>query len=350
MGATAYTDASVSGELEEGFGPFQLINGRAFEGPEGIRPGILLRIDSYAEERAHPPYNSATDNSRYHAGTLADEIAALISLSAGIRLKAAPANRVFFPGANPKGIPYLTSTSPSPVWLVGSTESRILPRVCGSICLNELDLLLRIEEVSELDAASLVLAARSYQNALWNAESEPEIAWLLLVSAVETVAQRWSQSDEDPLDSLAVSMKNLFDTLMVHGEEHARAVASQLVRLTGSTSKFVKFLLAHLPPEPTDRPPKWIQFEWTEKNFKKAFSMIYGYRSGALHAGEAFPLPMCKPPFLEGKRFGEIPHAGATSMGNHHWQSKDTPMLLHLFEFIVHSALNSWWRGLLDTK
>jgi hypothetical protein len=40
-------------------------------------------------------------------------------------------------------------------------------------------------------------AARLYQDALWIVESEPNLAWIMLVSTVETAAKEWSDKNHN---------------------------------------------------------------------------------------------------------------------------------------------------------
>jgi hypothetical protein len=49
-----------------------------------------------------------------------------------------------------------------------------------------------------------------YQEALWAAESEPSMAWLLLVSALETAANEWQRSNGSPVERLQESKPELY--------------------------------------------------------------------------------------------------------------------------------------------
>ena len=67
------------------------------------------------------------------------------------------------------------------------------------------------EDISSLpslgaeQAIALVRSARLYQDALWLAESEPNLSWLLLVSAIETAANLWRSRKDLPLERLKES-------------------------------------------------------------------------------------------------------------------------------------------------
>jgi len=88
--------------------------------------------------------------------------------------------------------------------------------------------------------------------------------------------------------------------------------------------------------------------EWSPDNLKKAFRQIYAYRSKALHDGMPFPAPMCEPPFLHElwETVAERPLGLATSLVSGTWLAKDTPMLLHTFEYIARKAIDAWWTSM----
>ena len=117
-----------------------------------------------------------------------------------------------------------------------------------------------------------------------------------------------------------------------------------------STKKFIDFVVAHMPPPPSKRPQRWAQLTWEESNLRKAVGSIYKYRSKALHAGVPFPAPMCHPGMVTpGSDVpSEIPTGLASSMMGGVWKAEDTPMLLHVFEYISRNAILCWWRS-LDT-
>ena len=127
----------------------------------------------------------------YHAGPHQDELAALLSLCTGTRIKAGGPTRVFKKGSDPLGAP----------WGFGGSVDYVLPEqglrlprnvrgLNNPVKLEESDYADRLRSFSSLDeqaAGVLVTSARLYQDALWVGESEPHLAWLFLVSAVETV-------------------------------------------------------------------------------------------------------------------------------------------------------------------
>ena len=173
------------------------------------------------------------------------------------------------------------------------------------------------------------------------------MAWLLLVSAIETAADRWDQSQSSAIDRLRYSKPDLVKSIEERCPDLLLIVADQIADTIGATRKFIAFTLRFLPPEPPLRPEKWLQVVWEEADLKRSLRKIYGYRSKALHTGVPFPAPMCQPP----RPFGptaptERPVGLATRTLGAVWLREDMPMSLHIFEYIARKALQSWWSSL----
>jgi hypothetical protein len=197
------------------------------------------------------------------------------------------------------------------------------------------------------DVIALIRSARLYQDALWLAESEPSLAWLLLVSSLENAAGEWRKSKACPEDRLKESQPELYRYLEDLGPDCPLKVASFIVDMLGSAKKFVDFIIQFLPQAPHERPPEGMQHPWTEEQMRDSLRKIYKYRSKALHEGRPFPYPMCEPPYQDRDlpAPAEIPMGHATSTLGGIWVIADTPMLLHTFEYISRYALLAWWRA-----
>jgi hypothetical protein len=192
----------------------------------------------------------------------------------------------------------------------------------------------------------LIRAARLYQDAIWLAETQPNLGWLMLVSAVEAVASHWHSSNDEPLARLKAARPEFVGWLEASGHiSLAKRIAIEFADSLGSTRKFVTFLLKHMPPPRSIRPAEWGQVTWTPRYLKKVFGVIYDYRSRALHDGIPFPAPMSDPPFRHESwaTVAEKPIGLAASIHGGTWVAKDTPMLLHTFEYIARAAILSWW-------
>jgi hypothetical protein len=301
-----YTDAYVTGEVLDGLGPYQLLNTVAI----GHRPGdarlaVVLRVGYHADPYKPDPERLQTNVGGYHGGDVSDEIASLISLSLDRRMKAAGAVRSFLPGEDPLGHPrQLEHRQP---YLALPTGRSILPRMTDTVLLDDcVPLLQRYPKFSAEQAYALVRAARAYQQALWIAEDDPALAWLKLISAVETAA--WYRGP--------------------------RGMAKK---------KFADFLVDFPVTPPTPRPVQG-QLDWSPRALKRSFETIYDWRNKDLHNGIPIPLPMCEAPQQSPEGFNEVPFGLATWSWSTTWAAADTPMLLHTFKHIVGQALRAWWQ------
>src|SRR3954470_13225203 len=97
-----YTDVHFTGEIMDGLGPYKLINTIAGPPSDSPTPAAVLRISDALPEGFMSPM-VATNTDRYHGGQLEDEVAALLSLELGARLKPGPVTRRFSRGGDPLG-------------------------------------------------------------------------------------------------------------------------------------------------------------------------------------------------------------------------------------------------------
>ena len=211
------------------------------------------------------------------------------------------------------------------------------------------NLFARFHELSAENANEIVRAARLYQTGLWISEFQPELSWIMFVSAVETVAGRWRKERFEPVERLKIFKPSLVDVLFQHGGlDLVRIVANDISASLGATKTFVDFILEYFPEAPSGRPPVHSQIDWSKKAFNKYLRQIYKYRSDALHGGTPFPSPMSDPPLKFEGKYIEKPSGIATSSHNAVWIQKDLPMLLHIFEYVVRNSIINWWKSLYD--
>lgn len=338
-----YTDAHITGVIKDGYGPYQFLNTVPWpETPE--EPPIILRVENYLA------YDSAkamkrTDDTLYHGGWLADEIASLASLCMGIRLKAGGVTRRFSPHGDPRGDPVAHYSFMKPVPFEKGNYDLILPQATGSHSLMKMEPLSTLLTLSPMDVVALIRAARLYQDGVWIAESQPALSWLMFVSAIETAAN-WRSAKEDPVERMEASRPDVVRILEnAGGRSLVREVAEMMADYMGATKKFITFILTFLPKPPEKR-PQWNQHSWELPAMKRSMGIIYKYRSKALHAGTPFPTPMCLPSYMHQgwEAPSEIPSGLAASAAGGVWVKEDIPMLLHTFEYIVRHCLLNWWK------
>lgn len=338
-----YTDTRITGQVAHG--PYYFLN--AVPLAQGIvAPAIILRYEEFWE--SPEPNFSKTDAEQYHGGTPADELAALASLALGVRFKAGDTTRYFEPQGDPKGIPRAWTRRTVPILLDGGPLHRwVIPQVAeGEHSLELLEPVGILPKLNPSAAISLIRSARLYQDALWLAESEPALAWLLLVSALETAAVCWRSQTEDPLDRFKGSKPELYADLHQRDPELAKRVAEEFKDSFGVTRKFVDFVLTFRPTEPERRPESWGRIDWSDTSLDRILKIVYAYRSKALHSGKPFPAPMCDPPFRlsESAAPAEKP-LGHVSVGMSVWREEDIPISLHTFEYVARGTLLNWWRA-----
>lgn len=344
-----FSDAHITGEQTDGFGPYQFLNTVPIPNQPGeVNAPIVLRVAFYLDE--YRPQMSRTDDSLYHGGTLVDEIAALASLAMGVRVRAGGESRRFEVGKDQLGRPYSCNEQPKPIVRVRKNKP-ILPEVIGTHSMNDLHLLKSIPSIAGDRYVKLIRASRFYQDALWVAESEPNLAWLMLVSALEIGANDVFQAETTPVERLR-DWKPRLGTILEEtgGPDHLEQVAKIISSCFGATKKFLDFTLRYMPAEREKRPTaEWLRLTWSSSGLKKVLSKVYEYRSNALHGGIPFPAPMLKPPFHLDATSGpsEVPLTGLASHARGGtWLPKDCPINLHCFHYIARHALLRWWRDL----
>ena len=352
-----FSDAHLTDVFEEDCGPYQFIHLVGQLAECGIaRPKFILRFSRHIEVDISVEDMQKKRDDIYHGGNPVDEIAALASLALGVRLKAGGQTREFRVGENddPRGVPMVFGSIRDPVIPVGNS-SLILPKSCGSYMhrniRQELKPFAKFPKISNSDATALVRAARLYQDALWIAESEPSLAWLMFVSAMEAAANHWRNSLGNPSDIVKELDPDLYKIAKGTKEtDSANKVICRAAKTLKATKKFIDFSMNFRPPPPPERPEhKWAQHSWKRKKFRATLSKIYDHRSRALHDGLPFPAPMCQPPVIYSRHdLPEIPLGLGASSGYSTWPAKETPILLHTYEYIVRGSLLKWWNSMVS--
>jgi hypothetical protein len=343
------SDATFSGEIREGAGPYQFLNTVALRSPDRPAISIIVRQSWVIET---PIEMNQTDDAAHHGGTTLEELAAILSLGLGVRCRSAGLSRLYgFGSADPLGMP-IAFDQAHPYLPEPSRQGPMLPGMNRHVNLADLAPLLSAYRAAPAAAArTLVRAARMYQQGIWVADDTANLSWLYLVGAAETAATTWQLHRESPAELLTREMPELVTAVAPTSSGHLDQVAKLLAHLVKSQTKFIQFMVAHgpPPPPPADRPPEWAQFDWSQ--LEGAMRQIYGYRSKALHEGIPFPEPMCHPPTNTiGRELPplERPLGLAIRVGESVWTQEAYPMCLATFEYLVRGALQRWWLRLSD--
>ena len=326
--------------------------------PNGPQPAIIVRADLHrlggtaGDRLLRQSEKFETDG--YHGGSLLDEVAALVSLIFGTRIKAGQIIRRF-DGSDFLGRPQFWAGLRAPYLPERTDRRRVIPNSRAAVGVEEVNQLELTVKLGPKDRRALMRAARLYQSALWIAEEDTALAWLLLVSAVETITHRVKTAESHPVSLLREAKPALVDRLESLHPEAVKHVAETFGGALKVTGKFIETVGRFLPGPPSERPPGYGQIDWEWAQLKKGIERIYDHRSKALHEGIPFPGPLCEPPDptfdAEGKLGApqELP-LGDSRIGISGWKRRDMPMYIHIFAHITRGVLLNWMRATAETQ
>lgn len=344
-----YSDASFRGEHLT-LGPYKVIT--TGPDPAPMMPSLVVRgetliefpdlIDQEAGGLA--PANSEA----YHGGTSIDEIAALLSLSCGVRCRAGGTSRIWNIRQDPYGSPVYWDMHP--VRRPGPPNLEVLPLVSSrQATLADVDSLLqKFPRISADNAVALIRAARLYSNGLWWANEDPNFAWLQFVGAVEVVANtRRLRNPRGPeaLAALEEFAPGLWRALTGADDSVKERVARETLHAQAATRKFLSLVEDFVQEPPQPRPNPFAQVDWND--MRSHMRIVYGHRNNALHAGTPFPQPMLQKPYFDAENgLSERPLGMSAGGRGGSWVAHEFPLTLQTFEHIVRDCLKTWWQGL----
>lgn len=342
-----FSDAIISGENTKDFGPYQFLN--PCNRNKGVRTVLVFRYDDRLPDYTDRTLGmNTTDVNCYHGGGLEDEVAAILSLTMGVRMKAGRMIREFSPLGDNFGRPVGWHDSFVP-YIKPEYGRYRLPSVIRESNIALLGEFNKLSELSESGVAALIKAARLYQQALWIAESDPSLSWIMFVSALETAAQQWKRERVSNVEKLKFAKTGLYDYLTsLKSSGIVERVADFLSDSMGATKNFVDFVMTFAPVAPDRRPSEYMQCSWKTDDLERTMKIIYDYRSRALHGGTPFPFPMCVAPYYDKEQnaLSEKPPGLGCYANSGKWTIDDTPMLLNTFEYIARNCLLKWWEQL----
>jgi hypothetical protein len=328
-------------------GPYSLAAIIGRERPEAaplVRPAVRLHVGVHANlipdvviDGELVPANSDA----YHGGTASDEIAALASLTLGVRLRVAGTSRLSGIHEHGEEHPaiYLEVAPPAHPGRPGREYiPAALRRPAHLGQLNRLDSFPDLDEEPQVE---LVRAARAYAAGLWWSNEDQNQAWLQLVTAVEIAANYRQKVLATPQELVAGLWPKLWSALQPADEVVRAEVSKRVAPQIRATRKFVDFLTECAPEPPELRPP-FGELDWAK--MAAHAKLIYGHRSTALHGGKPFPLPMLEQPRdEENGAIQEVPWGLNTGGLGGVWDATEAPMLLSTFEYIARGSLLNWW-------
>ena len=337
-----FTDAHVVSQVNERVGPYLIFNAEPMRARLKAA-ALYVRLDSHLLDQM--PDLSVTNTENWHGGWIVDEVAALLSLATGIRLKAGRMSRRFDQG-DARGRPVSCyPVQDSALSLPKRAGKPILPRLAKESIKLDVSLLKLLPQLSAEDATAVIRAARLYQDGVWISETEPHLSWLMLVGALEVAAVHESVNGEvDVVESFRLLAPSLSESIVSEGGDALlRMIADWAAEYTRSLRRFINFTLQYLPDPPEERPSSWIhQVSWDTSQMKKALNKVYSHRSRALHSGIRFPYFMCITHHFRDFIAERSPGGGTRSAT---WVADDVPMNLHTFEYIARHTLLNWCKS-----
>jgi hypothetical protein len=348
-----YSDADLRGAWLE-LGPYDVASLNPPETPRlgFVRRSALLRVwDHLSDEPARGAYTVQTDVESYFGGDIGDEMAALLGLALARRIRSGGRVRQGLPKLPGRGRNRTTSLGlaledqhRTPM-LEPPVREPLIPWLGEPASLEDaVPLLSLYPKLTSGDAVALVRAARQYVDGLWLADSDPRLAWIKLISALEVAANRFDDSREQSnMEQLRRHRRKLYKMLKTMPTATAEMIAGEVVRLFNVEHKLRSFVRRFDPGPPNVRPPESpARFDW--ESLDEAIAILYGHRSRELHDGIAFPPMLCDPP---DQHVSEVPSErfyflGASTKGGQ-WEAVDLPMHLHVFAHVAGGALRNWW-------
>jgi hypothetical protein len=339
-----YSDAEITGEIE--FGPYAVLMTLA----GGSRLGravqtLVFRHRDHLDEAPPGQMQEELDVEGWTGGDIGDQMAALLALALGRRIRSGGVVRQGFEPGDPLGRP-LAPTHYPPT-LVEPKRAPMLPGVAAPAQVpTAARLLERYGKLRGGDAAALTRAAGQYADALWWADADPRISWIKLVGALEAAANRWDLTQDDSGDAVALLKRHrgaLYGRLKRIDARAVELVANALAGMMNVERKLLAFTLNYAPAPP-ERRPGGARVDFND--LEPALRQIYEWRSRDLHDGIPFPPPLCEPPIGDANGpYERFPALGVQDGGGY-WPAEVLPMYLHVFAHVVGGALRNWWRDL----
>ncbi|WP_217570603.1 hypothetical protein [Streptomyces sp. GbtcB7] len=346
-----FSDTNVQGTPDsESVGPYRIASRDA---PPDHQPGQLRPVMELASWFRDPGDEApASDSAGWTGLSIHQEITAMLSLILGVRLRGD--DPVIHRNNGGTITSYHPSTRSVPSAPTSPWASPIIPDLPDTPAdtASARGYLESLPGLAPQHAVDLVRAARQYADALWIAEGEPELAWLMLVSAVEVAATSQQVATADYAQLVTSGFPLAAEALVERGGDEllVRAADTEFAGLIKATGRFLAFACAFQPDPPEPRTAdQAAQLPWSRRGMEGALKKVYEYRSARLHAGAPFPWPLLIPPPIAGdglpaERFTNGPYGS----GDTTWSAEELPMTLALFAHLVRGMLLRWWSTMAD--
>ena len=272
------------------------------------------------------------NNSHYSSKDHAEQLVARLSLIFGIRLKIGSKPCVWLKIA---GSDEWNISDPLQFYreAYGAYHMRnrlIINTVCSSdiddpeaknflkpsVSLNDCESYLEIfSRITDEQRSAITQASILYAEALWDAEDNPDIAWVKLVSAIEVAATggRDNRTRKEEIFTSFISKNYCPSYCLKCNQKRGRVIA--------------------------------------DSELESILKTIYNYRSRYLHNGRSFPHRMNDSPWRKVNGILKLnerpePNSSYDIRAGIKFETGDNPLFLWKFEEIVQESLKKWWRDI----
>lgn len=314
-------DAQFVGEVE--YGPYWLRLWTFGDVPAGENRYLCLGINERIKPLATDP-GQLSKKGFYHYGGVPGELVALASLFLRRRMRLGP----------------LVRMEDRPV--VGKPKKTMINEQLAMGRANLTDLAPWLKLTAALAPEyqlPFILSAKRYSRALQFIETEPDIAYMELVCAVETLAQADIEGDisiglEDLNPKVAEVIRKIADPKL------QKELCNTMRELVGAKKKFRMFVERYTAEEFwAESKPGRGRVTCTE--LKKSIDLIHGQRSNTSHTGQDFPPTVYLPPFLG----EETPQALMMTSAQRRWKPKDYVPHVSFFERLAQHLITNFLRA-----
>jgi hypothetical protein len=316
-------DASFVGSFENSVYEIMLWDlGAQLEGEERK---LILRMK---EANNLYDYNSIEKSKKkiyYHGGGMADEIVALSSLFLRRRIKLVQCVRE-------DDVPIIFTGSTTHSW-----NDKAL--ITGQTNLNSLNEWFNL--VSGLDKKYnqiFILAARLYHRSILMIEEDPDLAYLTLISAIETLCQDHPLKEKPAFSEMYPKLDHEIETLVDDTILKNKLKNLFLKQERFISRKFVAFIIDYIDDEFWNDVNRPEHGQIKKENLEKYLKNVYIQRSKTLHKGKAF-FPLIFHPPTQNAEIG----IGLSLMSKgKKWDKRDYIPNVHFFERLVNHVLKNF--------
>ncbi len=313
------SDAHIIGQIT--YGPYVM---RPWEFSEMKKPGeerwLLLRTTVKAFSAEDEPWKKASREGEYHGGGVASELIALASVFLRRRLRLGPMVRL---DDSPIYIPELPGQIDQQLTLGESNFARLEGW---------------FESVRKLDPDlhfPLILAAKFYHQAVELIEGKPDLAYLLLVSAIEVLSNEY-EVEPPSLSEIDQGLAN--SVARIEDPELRQEIEGRIVRRRLIARRFVAFIGDHVDVSFWQVEGRPIHGRVEPEQLPNLMKRVYDQRSRTLHDGEPFPPYIFHPAPMN----GEMPVGLSLIVGEKTWEIEDFIPTPSFFERLVNHVLKNF--------